>query len=44
MGYEFEIILKALRALKDKPKYNPVGEVQNALDWINDYLERQEQE
>jgi hypothetical protein len=27
MGFEFDIVVKALRALREKPKYNPVGEV-----------------
>eukprot|EP00347_Sterkiella_histriomuscorum_P016162 403354247 len=44
MGYEFDLIVKALRALRDRPKYNPVGEVQKAIDWINDYSYRQEEE
>lgn len=41
MGYEFDIVIKALRALREQKKYNPVGEVQKAIDWINDYLEKQ---
>lgn len=37
MGYDFDLVCKALRSLKDGKKYNPVGEVQKAIDWINDF-------
>ena len=48
MGYELSDILLALRALRDssqhaKRGYNPVGEVQKAIDWLNDFLVKQEQ-
>lgn len=44
MGYDFDMVIKALRAMREKPKYNPVGEVQRAIDWINDYGFRVEEE
>lgn len=44
MGYDFDIVVKSLRALREKPKYNPVGEVQRAIDWINDYMLNFEEE
>jgi len=44
MGYEFDMVVKCLRALRERPKYNPVGEVQKAIDWINDYLQKQEED
>lgn len=44
MGYEFDLITRALRALKEQKKYNPVGEVQRAIDWINDFLDKQDLE
>lgn len=36
MGYDLDLVLKALRALKEQKKHNPVGEVQRAIDWINE--------
>jgi hypothetical protein len=27
MGYDFDLITRSLRALKEEKKYNPVGEV-----------------
>ena len=42
MGYDFDLICKALTALKENKKYNPVGEVQKAIDWINDFSLRTE--
>lgn len=47
MGYELPHILLALRALRDasihkKRGYNPVGEVQNAIDWLNNYVAKEE--
>lgn len=36
MGYDFDLICRALHALKSERKYNPVGEVQKAIDWINE--------
>jgi hypothetical protein len=44
MGYDFDLITRALRALKEQKKYNPVGEVQKAIDWINDFLDKQDLE
>ena len=49
MGYELTSILLALRALRDssshgKKGYNPVGEVQKAIDWLNNYVLKQEEE
>ena len=44
MGYDFDLITRALRALKKQKKYNPVGEVQRAIDWINDFLDKQDLE
>ena len=49
MGYELPSILLALRALRDsssnrKKGYNPVGEVQKAIDWLNNYVVKQEEE
>jgi hypothetical protein len=44
MGYDFDLITRALRALKDQKKYNPVGEVQRAIDWINNFLDKQDLE
>ena len=41
MGYEFDIIIKSLRALKEQKNYTPVGEVQRAVDWINDYITKE---
>jgi hypothetical protein len=38
MGYEYNLVVKALKSLRENnKKYNPVGEVQRAVDWINDY-------
>ena len=42
MGYDFDLITRSLRALKEEKKYNPVGEVQRAIDWINNFLDKQE--
>ena len=39
MGYEFNLVVRALRTLRDNKKYNPVGEVQKAMDWIDNYIE-----
>ena len=49
MGYELSSILLSLRALRDssshgKKGYNPVGEVQKAIDWLNNYVQKQEEE
>ena len=38
------LIIKALRALKAQKKYSPVGEVQKAIDWINDHLDKDEED
>lgn len=37
MGYEFDIVVRALRALKEQKRYTPIGEVQKAIDWINEF-------
>ena len=37
MGYDFDVIVKAMRGIREKGKFNPVGEVQRVIDWINDY-------
>jgi hypothetical protein len=47
MGYDLPDILLSLRALRDssmhnKRGYNPVGEVQKAIDWLNDYVAKKE--
>ena len=44
MGYEFDIVVKALNALKQAKRYNPIGEVQKAIDWINDYNDKKSME
>ena len=49
MGYQLDDILLALRALRDssmhaKRGYNPVGEVQKAIDWLNNYIAKQEEQ
>ena len=44
MGYEYQVVVKALRALRDSNKYNPIGEVEKAIDWINNYQERMEKD
>jgi hypothetical protein len=40
MGYEFGLVIKSLRALKDSKKYSPIGELQKAIDWMNSYLDK----
>ena len=35
MGFDYDLVIKALIALRQNPKHNPVGEVQKAIDWIN---------
>ncbi len=46
MGYHFDLVCKALHAIREssnkKKAYNPVGEVQKAIDWINDLNQKQE--
>lgn len=42
MGYDLDLIIMALRHLRTKPRYNPVGEIQNAIDWINDHGEQEQ--
>ena len=44
MGYEFDIVIKALNALNQAKKYNPVGEVQKAIEWINEYNDKMSRE
>ena len=34
MGYPFDRVVQVLRTLKLDKKYNPIGEVQKAIDWI----------
>ena len=44
MGYDFDVIVKAMRGIREKGKFNPVGEVQRVIEWINDYSFQQEVE
>ena len=43
MGYNFDLVIKALRTLRLAKKYNPIGEIQKAMDWINDHLQKEEE-
>lgn len=40
MGYDFDLTVQALLALREARNYNPVGEVQKAIDWIDRKRER----
>jgi len=35
MGYDLDLVLQALHALRDSKNYSPIGEVQKAIDWID---------
>lgn len=42
MGYNFDLVVRALRTLRADPKYNSFGEIQKTINWINAELDRQE--
>jgi hypothetical protein len=38
-GYDFNLLLKSLRALKDSNKYSHEGELEKAIAWMDSYAE-----
>ena len=35
MGYDFDLVVQALCALRESRHYSPIGEVQKAIEWID---------